>query len=102
MGLIGVLAVPFEEGDGGGMRDVEGAGWTGDWDVNDQVTLVQNYIADAVALVSDYESGISWKFGFVYVCGVRCRFDGDDFFICGNQFAEVVFFCEVPFYVVAA
>ena len=96
------MAVPFEEGDGGGVRDVEGAGWTRDWNVNYRITLLEYFIANAVTLVAYDESYINWKFGFIDISRVRCSFDGDYFFICRDEFVEIGFFGEVPFYVVFA
>ena len=96
------MAVPFEECDGGGVGDVEGAGWAGDGDVDHHVALAQDLLADAVALVAYYEGDVGWKLSLVDICRVRCCLDGDDFFICWNEFAEIGFLGEIPFYVVAA
>lgn len=96
-----LLAEPFEEGDGGGVGDVEGTGGAWDGDVNHHVALLQYFLADAVAFVADDEGRISGKRGFEDICSIRCGFDCNDFFICGNQFSEVVFLGEIPFYIVA-
>ena len=100
--LESLLAVPFEEGDGGGVGNVEGAGWTWDGDVDHNIALGEDYFTDAVALVADDEGCVGWKLGLVDICSIRCGFDCDDFFICRDEFSQVGFLCEIPFYVVAA
>ena len=97
-----VLAVPFEEGDGGCVRDVEGACGAGNGYVNHHITLLQYFLTDAMALVAYDECSIGRQLCFVYVGGVCRCFDGDDLFILWDEFAKVVFLGKVPFYIVFA
>ena len=55
-----------------------------------------------MALIADDESGIGWKCSFIDVGCVGRSFDCDYFFICRDEFPKVVFFGEMPFYVVFA
>lgn len=97
-----LLAVPLKQGDGGSVGDVEGASGAWDGDVDHHVALLQYLLADAVALVANDEGGVGGKLCLVDICCVRCRLDGDDFFICRDEFSKVVFLSEIPFNVIAA
>ena len=55
-----------------------------------------------MALVAYDEGHIGGKPGFVDVSCIRCCLDGNDFFIFRNEFPQVVFLREVPFYIVFA
>ena len=84
------------------MGDVEGASGAWDGDVDHHVALLQYLLAYAVALVANDEGGVGGKLCLVDICCVRCCLDGDDFFICRDEFSKVVFLSEIPFYVIAA
>ena len=84
------------------MGDVERAGGTWDGNVNHHVALLQYFLADTVALVADDEGGVSGKLGVVNICGVGCCFDGDNFFICRDDFTQIGFLGEVPFNIISA
>ena len=84
------------------MADVERSGGAGHRDVNHHVALVEQPVAQAVALVAYDECYILGERCVIDAGGVIGGFDGDDFFAFWYDLMQVGLLAEIPTDVITA